>query len=727
MGWIIGKGIGVPFRLGGSGLGSTYWLTRTPSDLVLTVVSDVRIDGTFTINGTGQDGHKVYISTDNTTFTLLATLIGTDNTFSATGLTATLYYVKVTAYKGSSESDATTTILANTALLCGWTFDDFSTKEITGIIKNAGDSAFLTINTPSAIYYNGFTYIVYSGYLDRPYIIKYNHSTNTFSESVEISETALAVSDDHGQPCLVIDTNGYIHVFWGAHTGVIRYSKSDNPEDITSWTGGSSPTKGTYPQLIKFSNDDIYMFFRQTTSPDCIWGYIKSSNNCATWGSFVSLSEDFAYCKFTKGNGDIVHVSMVGANQTSLDRKNLSYYYFDGTNIKNIAGDTLVAPIVLTGIADVLVYDTADKTTLGPDVVVDLSNNVFFALPLSVDDDSTDGYGLKFIKYNSGWQIYDCGVTYYGRQAYHNPIELSGSDIYIHHILYDEDISPVDIGGIQRIKSSDGGETWSIDEIIIDKGNFQRIVKVQDGQNPLKYITSDYSGDVNYFENTICGFGDDGFVGENQYTVYNKYFVNDINERFPIIKKSGASDIVNGHVGNCLFINNDNISRIVKYNPIFDFSSVSGDKPFSICFWIKPTADVTTYQYLISRGITADREWFISIRDGKIRLVLYDSLQNMIGQGAPIAGGDWVFICMTYDSTAQLNGIKIFINNVESQDTTFITGVYSQMNIDVYDIDLGQFSSGDSPFAGHIDEIKFFGRVLSPIEMGYVKDNVVGW
>jgi hypothetical protein len=27
MGWIIGKGIGVPFRLGGSGLGSSYWTT----------------------------------------------------------------------------------------------------------------------------------------------------------------------------------------------------------------------------------------------------------------------------------------------------------------------------------------------------------------------------------------------------------------------------------------------------------------------------------------------------------------------------------------------------------------------------------------------------------------------------------------------------------------------------------------------------------------------------
>lgn len=101
--WIgIGNSI---FRFGEGVNWSAYWATRTPSDLVLTVVSDTRIDGAFTINGTGQDGHKVYISTDNVTFTLLDTLTGTDNTFSKTGLTAgTHYWFKVSAYKGTNES-----------------------------------------------------------------------------------------------------------------------------------------------------------------------------------------------------------------------------------------------------------------------------------------------------------------------------------------------------------------------------------------------------------------------------------------------------------------------------------------------------------------------------------------------------------------------------------------------------------------------------------------------
>lgn len=96
---------------GSSGINwSSYWATRTPSGLVVTDISDSEIDGTFTINGTGMDGHYVYISTDNITFTLNQTLTGADNTFQTTGLTAnTIYYFYIKAYKGTHESPASNT------------------------------------------------------------------------------------------------------------------------------------------------------------------------------------------------------------------------------------------------------------------------------------------------------------------------------------------------------------------------------------------------------------------------------------------------------------------------------------------------------------------------------------------------------------------------------------------------------------------------------------------
>ena len=108
MSWIIG--IGIPWRRGGAS-----GPDGNPSGLILTVMSNTRIDGTFTIGSTNQDGHNVYISTDNVTFTLNQVLTGSDNTFSATGLTqATTYHFKITAFKGTTESTASTTIDATT-------------------------------------------------------------------------------------------------------------------------------------------------------------------------------------------------------------------------------------------------------------------------------------------------------------------------------------------------------------------------------------------------------------------------------------------------------------------------------------------------------------------------------------------------------------------------------------------------------------------------------------
>ena len=40
MGWIIGKGIGIPFRMGGSGLGSSYWTKLTFDDIANVPVTD---------------------------------------------------------------------------------------------------------------------------------------------------------------------------------------------------------------------------------------------------------------------------------------------------------------------------------------------------------------------------------------------------------------------------------------------------------------------------------------------------------------------------------------------------------------------------------------------------------------------------------------------------------------------------------------------------------------
>jgi hypothetical protein len=94
-------------------LGSIAAINGLPSSVVLSVISDVQINLSFSSTSTNQDGYRIYISTDNISFIEKGTSATT--TFNATSLTAgTLYYFYVTAYKGTSESSGSSVVSATT-------------------------------------------------------------------------------------------------------------------------------------------------------------------------------------------------------------------------------------------------------------------------------------------------------------------------------------------------------------------------------------------------------------------------------------------------------------------------------------------------------------------------------------------------------------------------------------------------------------------------------------
>lgn len=98
---------GIPFSKKGINW-SSYWATRNPSALVLTVLSSTSIKLDWTANGVQDyDGHSVERSADGVTYVEVDTVTVGTNTFTDTGLTAgTLYYYRVKAYKGSNQSTA---------------------------------------------------------------------------------------------------------------------------------------------------------------------------------------------------------------------------------------------------------------------------------------------------------------------------------------------------------------------------------------------------------------------------------------------------------------------------------------------------------------------------------------------------------------------------------------------------------------------------------------------
>ena len=72
----------------------------------------------------------------------------------------------------------------------------------------------------------------------------------------------VASGDAHRTTSLGVDPNGYIHIAYGHHNDILKYIKSDNPENITSFSGasmtGSDETEVSYPT---FFSDGSNLFF----------------------------------------------------------------------------------------------------------------------------------------------------------------------------------------------------------------------------------------------------------------------------------------------------------------------------------------------------------------------------------------------------------------------------------------------------------------------------------
>jgi hypothetical protein len=212
------------------------------------------------------------------------------------------------------------------------------TDYLMGIKVNYGEGTYFENNgvhnpfydgdNPSSVYYNGKTYIVWQGGAGYdPFIVCYDHSANEWSDIVKVGTNPLS-SDSHGAPALLIDDSGYLHVFYGCKHTNLEYAKSDNPEDITSWTAQGDPVGScTYPCPVMLANGDIDILYRHTTGAFGDQRYIKSDDDGASWDAAVQIIEiDVAathsiYAYTPRVHGNNIH---------------MIWRYHDGTNSENV-------------------------------------------------------------------------------------------------------------------------------------------------------------------------------------------------------------------------------------------------------------------------------------------------------------------------------------------------------------------------------------------------------
>lgn len=265
-----------------------------------------------------------------------------------------------------------------------------------------------TLQHPAGEYFNGITYLAYQGPHEDPYVCAYNHATGEWTGPVQAGISALGRTpsptdpdkiDNHGRPALIMDGEGYIHLFFGGHGGLSEFGPnllgrhgrgrqthvvSKKPGDISSWEilDNISPF-GTYSQLLKMPNNDIFLFYRHG-SHRSDWVYQKSTDNARTFSPPVSILKhkpqegnpavyDSWYAWFQEGPGNTIYAAFnyhpcANPGHSSL---RLNAYAMkmnvESENWENIFGERLSMPLTKESADQMVLIQSAkdEKTRLG--------------------------------------------------------------------------------------------------------------------------------------------------------------------------------------------------------------------------------------------------------------------------------------------------------------------------------------------------------------------------
>lgn len=713
---------------------SSYWSVRYISSLSVVTTSPSTQTVTATIVGTGFDSCSFEYSTDyGVTWIVAGNAV--NGIYSATGLiSSTRYDWRARLFKGSHYSAysnidyAVTSTHAN--LIAGWKFNqpDYFQNAMTDFATNYMQS--------SSEYYNGKTYIAYQGDDDDPYITSYDHATGLWATPVKIGTNPLVNGDGHGEPIILIDSSGYIHIMYGSHIGPQKYAKSTNPEDISAWTAMTDPIDGvfptwgaTYPALFQFSDDKMYLFYRDY--PDAAnesWGYKTSVDGGVNWSAYTKVFDThYHYCFFTKGIGDTIHAVAIGGGYQA-DRQDLYYLIFDGTNWKNISGTNKTLPIAYPE-ASILAYDSGVEWTPFVRTGVDASNNPYIFFTEGHTADPVGGgagtFKYRILKYSSGWLDYDIGVNSDEWRDMAMAIDVRSSlniDVYV----VTNGATPDVVGGdIQKWSSTDGGVTWEHNRNIL-KGRFADPMIVRNYHDNAKLIFVEYAGNVLATRKAYV-WGDAGFIkgavsilGTTAIEIKGLYNGTLVNTPTSIDGKFGKGFSFSGASSEYIEVGD---------NDVFSFDVGSPDHAFSISFWIKDINTAVTQVIIAKHNVNPNVEWMIIPNAGKIQVsLLINTGAKAIVTTAPYTNaGTWDFICITYDGAGLASGIKIYnnlssIDNVHTEDAgyTGMSNTSAVLRIAARDVSGAQYY-----MTGSLDEVKIWDKVLSGAEMALEMANTL--
>lgn len=232
---------------------------------------------------------------------------------------------------------------------------------------------------PSALYYNGVTYIIFQGAALDPYAISYTHSSDAWATAVKVADNPLG-NDDHGAPAICIDNNHYLHAFYGCHGSAMKHAKANASESIAAWTVQANPVaaSATYPKVVS-SGANIYLFYRISVSSTHKKFCLKvSADNGANWGAQSDIIDfgdgSWIYLGHTELKSGKIHMAWCYVDTSDSMRYNIYHAYYKIADGKMYsAGGTDLGTTIDKTEADAhcLVVDTGTDCTTLPALHVD--------------------------------------------------------------------------------------------------------------------------------------------------------------------------------------------------------------------------------------------------------------------------------------------------------------------------------------------------------------------
>ena len=132
------------------------------------------------------------------------------------------------------------------------------------------------------------TYFVFGNERNAPAIGCYDHHMRTFARPFVLG--ANPDGDAHRNPTLLMDDNGHLYVFYGAHNDPTLVLRSERPHEIGAWRACADIVDPTtsYPQPYQLLPGEMFVSYRERSGG---WRSRVSRDRGETWEEPVDIVE----------------------------------------------------------------------------------------------------------------------------------------------------------------------------------------------------------------------------------------------------------------------------------------------------------------------------------------------------------------------------------------------------------------------------------------------------